>query len=349
MTDLYYSDEKSSRVSKSRLINEPKNIRPHVVILGAGASVAAFPQGDANGQKLPIMDDFVEVVSGLRDLLVNSRIYYQGQNFEVFYNKIYDRDPESNLLSMIEKNVRDYFEGFQLPEGPTLYDHLLLSLRPKDLIATFNWDPFLFDAWERHRYTTPLPEIVYLHGNVRTAYCAEHRVQGEKGMYCPECDEKLTPSQLLYPVATKNYSADPLISSSWRILEHALRAAFTLTIFGYGAPKADKEAFELLENAWKGKSDREFETIEIVDIKDRHVLTEQWKPFMPTFHCMHSKNFYKSQIAHYPRRSCEALYVPTVLGRFAETYLIPRDADFKKLLLWFGPLFDGERTMTKNA
>jgi cyclic nucleotide-binding protein len=29
------------------------------------------------------------------------------------------------------------------PELLTLYDHLVLSLRPKDVIATFNWDPFL--------------------------------------------------------------------------------------------------------------------------------------------------------------------------------------------------------------
>ena len=34
--------------------------RPHVVILGAGASVAAFPDGDKNGRKLPVMNDLVE-------------------------------------------------------------------------------------------------------------------------------------------------------------------------------------------------------------------------------------------------------------------------------------------------
>jgi hypothetical protein len=332
MTEFYYSDEKSPQVSKAQLISEPKNIRPHVVILGAGASRQAFPQGDSKGKTLPIMDDFVNVVTGLRDLLESAGINHLGQNFEVLYSKIHERDPKSSLLCEIEKSVRDYFEGLQLPEGPTLYDHLLLSLRPKDLIATFNWDPFLFDSWERHRYRIPLPEVVYLHGNVRIAYCAEHRVLGEKGMCCPECDEELTPSPLLYPVTTKNYSADPLISSAWRILEHIIRSSFTLTIFGYGAPKTDKEAVELLNKAWKGKSNREFETVEIIDIKDKNLLIEQWKPFMPTFHCMHSKNFYESQIANYPRRSCEALYVPTVLGRFAETYAIPKDADFKELM-----------------
>ncbi len=349
MTERYYNDDNSPQVSKTRLINEPKNIRPHVVILGAGASVAAFPQGDANGQKLPMMADFVDVVSDLRDLLVSSGIDYDSQNFELLYSKIHELDPRSPLLHDIDKNVRDYFEGLQLPEGPTLYDHLLLSLRPKDIIATFNWDPFLFDAWERHRYTIRLPEVVYLHGNVRIAYCAEHRFQGEKGMYCPECDKELTPSPLLYPVATKNYSADLLISAAWRTLKHVLPSAFTFTVFGYGAPKADKEAFDLMANAWKGKRDREFETIEIIDIKDESLLTEQWKPFMPTLHFMYPKDFYKSQIANYPRRSCEALYVPTVSGRFAETYPIPKNVDLRELTLWFQPLFDAENSVEKNA
>ena len=38
--------------------------RPHVVILGAGCSKAAAPQGDANGVNLPVMDDFLEVIDG---------------------------------------------------------------------------------------------------------------------------------------------------------------------------------------------------------------------------------------------------------------------------------------------
>jgi hypothetical protein len=36
-------------------IQMPGNTRSHVVILGAGASYAAFPDGDKNGRKLPLM------------------------------------------------------------------------------------------------------------------------------------------------------------------------------------------------------------------------------------------------------------------------------------------------------
>ena len=43
-------------------IANPKSERRYVVILGAGASRAAFPIGDRNGQKLPVIKDFVGVV-----------------------------------------------------------------------------------------------------------------------------------------------------------------------------------------------------------------------------------------------------------------------------------------------
>lgn len=43
-------------------------LSPHVVLLGAGASLAAFPNGDAKGNKLPLMSDFVATV-GLTELL----------------------------------------------------------------------------------------------------------------------------------------------------------------------------------------------------------------------------------------------------------------------------------------
>jgi hypothetical protein len=37
-------------------------LSPHVVLLGAGASLAAFPNGDANGNKLPLMNDLIATV-----------------------------------------------------------------------------------------------------------------------------------------------------------------------------------------------------------------------------------------------------------------------------------------------
>lgn len=42
--------------------------RPHVVILGAGASCAAIPNGDKNGKKISAMNGFIEKL-GLSELL----------------------------------------------------------------------------------------------------------------------------------------------------------------------------------------------------------------------------------------------------------------------------------------
>lgn len=38
------------------------NRSPHVVILGAGASRAAFPYGNAKGRRLPVMADLADCV-----------------------------------------------------------------------------------------------------------------------------------------------------------------------------------------------------------------------------------------------------------------------------------------------
>ena len=146
--------------------------RPHVVILGAGASVAACPDGDKNGRRLPTMENFVEILR-LDALLAKYEITNAHKNFEVLYSSLYSDLSLATLTHEIEAVVHSYFSSLKLPDGPTVYDHLLLSLRRKDAIITFNWDPFLLDAWARNR-RFDLPEIFFLHGNVRAAYCALH-------------------------------------------------------------------------------------------------------------------------------------------------------------------------------
>ena len=57
---------------------------PHIVLLGAGASRAAFPSGDANGRKLPLMADFVESL-GLLGVLERHGFHDPGPAFEAFF------------------------------------------------------------------------------------------------------------------------------------------------------------------------------------------------------------------------------------------------------------------------
>src|SRR3989442_1397073 len=103
-------------------------MRPHVLILGAGASRAAFPNGDANGKQLPLMNDLARVV-GLGPTLKQFGIRWNGRgNFERLYSKIHSQDPACPALRELEEKVSSFFGTMSLPSGPTLYDHLLLSL-----------------------------------------------------------------------------------------------------------------------------------------------------------------------------------------------------------------------------
>ena len=142
-----------------------------MLILGAGASLAGTldSNGDKNGKKLPIMNNLVKVV-GLEYLLKEVDIEFNSDNFEDIYGELYVSGNYKEILEEIENRVYQYFSSLELPDNPTIYDLLVLSLRSKDVIATFNWDPLLPDAWERCRkITTNLPELLFLHGNVRIA------------------------------------------------------------------------------------------------------------------------------------------------------------------------------------
>ena len=183
-------------------IKDVKFGRPHVVILGAGSSLAAFPDGDANGIGLPLMCDFIEKV-GLENDLSNYKIDFKGQNFEEIYSNLYEKDEYKDLIKIIETKTSKYFSHMKLPSEPTIYDHLVLSLREKDLIATFNWDPFLYLASLRNHNYANLPHVVYLHGNVAVGYCLEHRKKGMAGYSCSVCQKPYQPSRLLFPILKK--------------------------------------------------------------------------------------------------------------------------------------------------
>ncbi len=334
------------RITKSQLVKKPANWGRHIVILGAGASVAAFPVGDANGKRLPTMDSLIEML-GLEPVLKRGGIKNTRRNFESIYSELYEIDPESPILREIEEIIYAYFKNLILPEIPTLYDHLLISLRLKDMVATFNWDPFLFDAWNRIKDNVPTPEIIHLHGNVRLSYCPEHPTYGAHGMYCPICDKELIPSRLLYPVTMKNYVNDPFIKTEWEVLKKVLRQAKTLTIFGYGAPTTDKEAVDILNNAWD-KANRLIERTEIIDIKDQEVLWKQWEPFIVRTYLDCHEDFYSSRLAVYPRRTCEALLAQTFYGQWVEENPFPVNAEFDELLSWVKPLVEAENNMGKS-
>ena len=310
--------------TRQELIEDPSNRRPHIVLLGAGASRAAFPKGDAAGLPLPVMEDLVDIV-GLQPILEQTGLEEaRGKNFEFIYGQLTSEPTYAHKVKEIERRIDSYFAALSLPTNhATLYDRLLVSLRPKDAVFTFNWDPFLFDAYQRNRSAVSLPEIFFLHGNVRIGACLEHDKFGARKDRCPQCLQQFADVPLLYPIGQKDYSTNPYIQRNWHAAKILFRDAFTLTIFGYSAPASDKDAVELLRLAWTGRSDRKLEHIEIIDIADQSFLYDHWSPFTPTHHYLFTGTFEQSRLARWPRRSCESLIYPMTQGVPCEDFPLP--------------------------
>lgn len=291
---------------------EPSFGAPHLFILGAGASKAALPSGDKAGNQIPLLDDLEEVL-GLTNLLEESGVDIADQNFEAIYSDLHETNPDDPLLSQLEDKVRNYFAQLELPPEPTIYDYLVLSLREKDFIATFNWDPFLLQAATRNVRITKLPRLAFLHGCATLGICDEHYLKGPMPGRCSKCNEPFRPSRLLFPVKDKDYDIDIHISGEWSGLEAALSRAYILTIFGFGAPATDAKAVSIMQDAWSEPGKRDIEETEIIDIKPRDELKEQWDPFIVRSHYQITNDFFNSMVAKFPRRSCEAFFNRTML------------------------------------
>jgi hypothetical protein len=322
--------------------------RPHVVLLGAGASRAAFPLGERNGLKLPLMSDFVEIL-GLGPTLDRFGLDYAGRNFEDIYSGLYERNDCTEAREEIEIHIRKYFAGMTLPDAPTLYDHLVLSLREKDVIATFNWDPFLFQACARNYKFAKPPRIIFLHGNVAIGYCATDEIKGPTGRNCSMCGRQFTPSQLLYPIKQKSYASDRFISREWEGLRGALKAAYVFTIFGYSAPKSDAEAIELLKEGWGRREQRSLEQVEIIDIRSEAELVNAWDPFIHTHHYEIADSFHTSRAGCHPRRSCDSVWRQMMEIEFFDDNPIPTFLPFDDQLSWYQQLVDAEHEVDSST
>lgn len=319
--------------------------RPHVVILGAGASLASFPDGDKNGKKLPLMNDLIEVAK-LNEVLGAE---YIGQNIEDVFTDLSRDESNFELLQEVQRRIFSYFEDFELPDEPTMYDHLVLSMRDKDLIASFNWDPFLFKAVQRNHHMGKMPKIVFLHGNVAIGYCAAECLQfGEKGGFCSKCRRRYVDSDLLYPIGEKDYDRDPVTKSAWSVLKKCLNRGYILTIFGYRAPASDKKALEIFKEAWGPSAEKELEEIEIIhrpnlSDEDKDVVAKPWETLIHSHHFGRFGSIYDLQLLLHPRRSCESFWSMMMLLKPREDYEIPKDVTLPELQEWFKPLFEAEK------
>jgi len=258
------------------------------------------------------MRDLTQTV-GLRPLLTGRGIPCEEENFEALYSRLAADAKHAGLVRELEHRLEAYFSSLALPATPTLYDYLVLGLRGKDLIATFNWDPLLLQACARNSKVTSMPRVVCLHGCVSLGICYEHKKVADRRQLCRICHRPLAPMRLLYP-ATKDYNSDPLIRDNWATVERALEEAFYLTFVGYSFSEADMVAREKLQGAWASNHIRSLMETDVIDTSPSADLLRAIKSFRVE---AHGRVFSRMQDAEpfiNPRRSCEALWERTQEG-----------------------------------
>lgn len=324
----------------------------HVVIMGAGASIAStLRNACVNGKQLPSMDNFISIV-GLDDLVEQIPVELRAPNFEKLYGKLHKDDPESPIIREIERRINLYFGDMQLPPEPTIYDYLMLSLRGKDLVATFNWDPFLYQAFNRNSaFTKDLPSLSFLHGSVSLGYCEEIDRAGPAGYYARQDGGYFEPTKLLYLVEQKNYTDDKFIRGEWGRLEYWLKKenkSVRATIFGYGAPVSDVEAISLLNKSWGTSDERDMEQFEIIDVAAEDELRKRWNNFIHSHHYDVTDNYFGSSLAKNPRRTCESYHshnLPmTIEEAFRQNNPVPQDfRTLEELWTWHERLIKAEQ------
>lgn len=320
---------------------------PHLVLVGAGASRASCPNGDEAGHVLPLMGDLVEV-TGVDALLDAAGIEWKSEaNFEAVYASLASSASHADTLRKVQDEIRSYFDAIRIPRTVTLYDRLLLSLRPKDYIATFNWDPLLAHAYIRNRRLGELPQVLFLHGNVAVGACTEHRSKGFLDNRCGTCRQPLLPTRLLYPIGQKNYTADPFISQEWDEFRAVLEHAYLLTIIGYAAPASDVEAVTAMRMAWDSNQMRGLVEIDIVDVRPRAELEATWLPFFDRDHYAILDR--PIGLFNHARRSCDHFAMATLQQRPCRDSILPDTSDLAELQIWAETLIREEVALRDNG
>lgn len=320
--------------------------RPHLFILGAGATKATIPDGDKNGYKSPVMDGFLEEL-GLNYLLDTVKLQTKSHNIETIYSELVENPQYRDIVDKIENEIITYYQKIQITDKPTLYDYLILSLRKKDCIATFNWDPLLIQAYNRvNKITIDLPNMLFLHSCVEVGICEEcNQAVPLRNKFCPKCRKPLKMPKLLFPIAHKDYTQNVFIKNNWSAFDNYIKEACIVSIWGYSAPFSDKEARKRMLKAFSS-SFRSLDEIEIIDIASREQLCKKWAPFIKKTngHFNVYKSIFNSLIWEFPRRSIEGYTKRNIDGWWNGSSLeLEKCNSFEELSTLIKPALDNEK------
>lgn len=281
---------------------------PHVVIVGAGASIAAC-KIDKNGKEVPLLRNIHNIL-GLTDELEKYNFSdEQMADFEKLFSYIYGKREYKDLQAKLEYEVCDFFSKLVIPDDPTLYDYLILSLTEKDAIISFNWDPFLIQAYRRNISVRNLPELIFPHGNSGVGLCYDCKVKGYANCLCPNCFKELEQMPLLYPIGKKNYDSMPIIQNEWNRARDVLSKAAGITVYGYGAPVTDTEAVELMMTANSISQMKDIAPFTIINLAENEKeQREKWEEFYDVRMMLYCNNFEETMLWNNPRVSLETLF-----------------------------------------
>lgn len=318
--------------------------RPHVVIVGAGASKAVM------GKSCPTMIEAVEQI-GLENILKGIKLQTKSRNLENIYSELFKRGDEcKDARIAMEETIYSYFSDVHLPSTLSIYDLLILSLTKKDCIISFNWDSLLIQAYNRvAKITLNRPELFFLHGNVGAGVCEECMTFGPIQNYCQKCGKPYKRVPLLYPVEQKDYYSNIFIRDQWNIAKEYISRAGKVTIFGYSAPSSDKAASEILKTAYnRYNGTHRLDMIEIIERPgfNSNEISDAWLFFLSltNFHCEIIDSFYKSSLAVAPRRTIQFQYKKFIEGCWEEPQIFfSNNNTFNSIASLIKPLLDNEK------
>lgn len=308
----------------------------HLVILGAGSTIATIPNGDKNGNHAYTLNGFLKdpFFANFLDSLESK--YTSKTDVEKMCAQLYVED--RRRYDEFETLIREKYESLQLPDEFTILERLVMSLTADDAIISFNWDDLIVQAYNKAKEFIPmtlLPNLYFPHGNAQACY-NEHRYGSSRN---PD-NIGMKPSPLNMPIDDLEYKNDLFIKSQWNIMDWYVRYSQMITIFGYRGPSSDKQDLKHMESLLR--QNQICGKIEIIDKtkESAHEVANNLKRLVRLTECEADccGSFYESSIAQHPRQ--------TLIKRF-ENYnyrptMVPELSRFE-FIKKIGPIVEREQ------
>ena len=276
----------------------------HLVILGAGSTIATIPNGDKNGEFGYTLANLLNDKCFTSFVKKAQAKGFLTSDVEDLCNQLCKEDKP--LYDEFETLVRKKYASLELPEEFTILDRLVMSLTPNDAIVSFNWDDLLIQAYQRMSEFVPekmLPILAFPHGNAQAVYNNKHYTSKRIVTGANWID-----SPLNMPVDEVDYKSDIFIGSQWNILDFFMRNAQMITFFGYSGPSSDELDLQHLDELFA--KNKICDKIEIID-KDLDTAMEVAKRLvrfkMQSNWLYPCADFWHSTIAKHPRRTLSVL------------------------------------------